>query len=441
MGVMDLLNAAPWLSGLLSNATGLAILQWVTVLTLVLGLAGWHTRIVLPLASIGFLVLGGVLRQYTHLFHTGLVPLYVLVVLCFTTSGDAWSLDRRRRIARGLPVVDRHARLPSYGWAQFSCWTAVAVCYLAAGMSKLRYGGLYWWDSLNVKNNLYTDTLGSLPFGWDLSLRIRLPDSVYAAMGLCALVVELGFIFVLVSRTARKALPLLAVLMHLGILAGQNVLFLDLILLQLIFYDWIPAGVRLGTLLRERPGGMTVTPASSSLHGVRDESRPDPRLASARHAPGRILPALIASAALIAWIFHVEYYPFTSWGMYAARDVSGVSEYYRFLARYDSGRELPLRLADLSAAFREQRDVDLAPRCLTTDPRDQLACTATLRTLASRFNRSHPDRIASIDIQKWRWNFRARPTDPNHGDVVMHTRVIVPSMLSGTGAEAKAWHD
>jgi predicted DCC family thiol-disulfide oxidoreductase YuxK len=50
------------------------------------------------------------------------------------------------------------------------------------------------------------------------------------------------FALVLVSRTARRILPVMMVATHLGILVLQRILFLDLIVLQLVFLDF--AGIR-----------------------------------------------------------------------------------------------------------------------------------------------------------------------------------------------------
>src|SRR5207244_3372524 len=65
-----------------------------TAVRLLAGAVGWHARAVLPLAAVGYLVFGGILRQYSAFYHAGLVPLYVLGVLCFTPCTDAWSMDR-----------------------------------------------------------------------------------------------------------------------------------------------------------------------------------------------------------------------------------------------------------------------------------------------------------------------------------------------------------
>src|SRR5439155_1268539 len=113
--------------------------------------AGWRARATLPLAALGYLIFGGILRHYSAFYHAGLVPLYVLAVLVFTPCVDAWSIDRRRRASRGLPVPEPGRPAAVYGWSRYACWTVVALAYAASGLSKLRNGGLHWWDAANVR--------------------------------------------------------------------------------------------------------------------------------------------------------------------------------------------------------------------------------------------------------------------------------------------------
>jgi predicted DCC family thiol-disulfide oxidoreductase YuxK len=63
------------------------------------------------------------------------------------------------------------------------------------------------------------------------------PDFVFAALGLMTLVLEVGFAAVLFSRIARHIMPIGMALAHLGIFLFQKILFLDLIVLQIVFFD------------------------------------------------------------------------------------------------------------------------------------------------------------------------------------------------------------
>lgn len=240
MGMLQLFYALPiGFDRLVSSEMGLQILKWLTVLFVFLGMIGWWTRFVLPLGAIGTFILGGILRQYDHFYHTGLVPLVLMVVLCCLPCADGWSCDRLWKIYQGkpTPIADRPSLL--YGWARYVCWVVVAQVYLAAGLSKLRIGGFFWWNATNIRSTLYADGLNSTQFDWGLSPYFtNVPDILVALFGIFGLVSELSFPLVLFSSFARRILPFGIMMLHLGIFFLQNVPFFDLIALQLIFFDF-----------------------------------------------------------------------------------------------------------------------------------------------------------------------------------------------------------
>ena len=118
--------------------------------------------------------------------------------------------------------------------------------YVLNGLSKLEQGGLYWWNSTNFRRMLYIDNLIPRWFDWALSLYLApAPDILFAPVALTAVIMEVLYGLVLLSRTARRILPFGAIIMHIGIGLLQRFLFFDLILLQFIFWDldWHPKAV------------------------------------------------------------------------------------------------------------------------------------------------------------------------------------------------------
>jgi predicted DCC family thiol-disulfide oxidoreductase YuxK len=227
------------LDTLVTSEISLSAFQALTELLLFCGLIGWRTRVVLPLAALCHFVLLGILIDYSFFWHQNLVALYVLIVLCFTPCADGWSVDRLRKIAEGTPVPDSSRASLIYGWSRYACWVVIALPYVAAGLGKLREGGLYWWHATNLRTNLYMDTLNPREFNWALSLHlVHVPDVFLSLLGVFALCSEALFGFVLFSRRARRILPIAAIMMHIGIFLLQRVLFIDLILLQLLFFDF-----------------------------------------------------------------------------------------------------------------------------------------------------------------------------------------------------------
>src|SRR5688572_18510992 len=239
MGLLELFYELPiGFRGFVSSATCLHALKWGTIAALFLGAVGLATRWTVPLAAFGCFVAGGIIRQYAWFFHTGLIPLYLLVTLSFTPCGDGWSIDAWRRRKRGK-APDPDLATPTYGWARYACWVVLATPYVLAGLSKLRAGPPIWWSTLNFKKILFGSNLKPMHFDFDGGLAILAwPDWVWWLLGFTAVATELGYGVVLFSRRARRVIPIGMALLHIGILFFQNILFFDLILLQLIFLDF-----------------------------------------------------------------------------------------------------------------------------------------------------------------------------------------------------------
>jgi len=244
LGVMGWLYALPLgFDRLVASETGLHVFQLTTELLLFLGMVGYRTRLVIPLGAVCFAVLGGILRDYSFNWHQGWVPLYVIAILSFTPCGDGWSIDRLLRVVRGQAVPDSDRAVPVYGWSRYTCWVAIAVTYWETGLCKLRGG----WLSLGIADGLraifYEDTLYPREYDWSWSLSLsHAPDSLFILLAGFVLVFESLWIMVLFSRTIRKIWPILTATFHVGVLILQKILFIDLILLQAVFYDF--TGIR-----------------------------------------------------------------------------------------------------------------------------------------------------------------------------------------------------
>ncbi len=256
MGVMTLLHQLPiGLNQFVVSEAGLRVFQGATELFLILGLVGWGTRLVMPLAAICSMVLFGIIREYSFFWHQNLVATYVMFVLSCTPCGDGWSIDRLRRIARDREVPPADRATAGYGWSRYACWVALVLPYVAAGCSKFRNVGWFWWAPQNMRRILYSDTLNPVQFHWTLSLRLaEAPDALFGLLGFVGVWGEALFVLVLVSRLARRVMPILMAGMHMGIIFLQNIVFLDLILLQAIFFDFTSLRTRLGQWYARRWG-------------------------------------------------------------------------------------------------------------------------------------------------------------------------------------------
>jgi predicted DCC family thiol-disulfide oxidoreductase YuxK len=519
------------------SETSLRAFQWLTELLLVLGVVGYQTRIVIPLAAFCHFLLLGILIDHSFFWHQNLVPLYLLFVLSFTPCGDGWSVDRLRKIYQGSAVPPPDRASPVYGWARYACWVTIAWPYVANGLGKLEDGGLFWWAPTNMRSMLYWDSLRPREFNWALSLHLKsAPDLLFGMLGIVAIVTELSFGLVLFSHVARRILPVAAIIMHIGIFLLQRILFLDLILLQFVFFDFTRFRKMIGQWLEARRGRIQVLydglcpfcvrairllarldlfarlefldfhcmelnnynrtqklnltsknleeemyvvsrgsayrgfkayrviavalpvfwplapwlflPGISSLGGLvysliarnrlkllwcdshcplqpSEESESTPFTvgnAARRNFRHAFFVSGITVVALFSWFDRIEFYPFTSWHLYSGVNTTGIIEYHKVLARYESGITSPARLEDgIGALGFDGRYSPFLEQCFG-EPSDINVCRKFLSAQASVYNnnrRIRPgEKITHYEIQQWSWDFRTNPLDPQHGNLV-----------------------
>jgi hypothetical protein len=439
MGLLEVLYALPiGFEQFVASASALTIFQWITALVLLLGAMGWRSRLTVPLGAGCYLLLGGLLRQYAWFYHTGLVPAYVLVWLSFTPCGDGWSYDRLRALRRGqaVPASDRPTAM--YGWARYGCWVVIALPYVAAGLSKLRNGGLYWWDATNFRHILYRSTLSPMQFDFEVALALtRVPDVFVAVLALGSLLGEVLYGLVLVSRYARVILPALMVAMHLGILLLQNILFFDLILLQLAFVDWPKALHHLhGWLIRQgfMPAGLqcwiqrqTVLPLSLGAQApIPPTGAGSARQGPAAHAYYRRRLLTMMAVLMLCWLCRLEFYPFTGMQMFSSYNTSGVILYDKVLAHYASGAIARAPIEQCLGAMADSRYRRVL--AMTWDERQQQVSQEFFQMCGARWNQraAAGERIIQFEVQRWQWDFQAQPQHATYGEVLSRRLYAVP---------------
>ena len=532
-GTMRFLYSLPiGFAAFVTSEISLRAFQWLTELVLFLGVIGWHTRVVIPLGALCHFLLLGTLVDYSFFWHQNLVLLYVMVVLSFTPCGDGWSVDRLWKIYRERVSPDTERASPVYGWSRYACWLVIALPYVEAGLSKLRDGGLLWWNAANMRANFYGDTLNPREFNWAFSLSLApAPDIVFTLLGIFTVVAELSFGMVLFSRVARRILPVLAMMMHIGILVLQRILFLDLILIQFVFFDFNKIRKAIGQWLARhrgriqvlydgfcplcrrtvrllacldifqrlqfldfrlldlneynrtqalnlKPGNLekemyvisrgrayhgfygyraialalpafwllapwlflpVVSSLGASIYGFIARNRMKlfscdshcpvqpveqigvvgvaPRNSAFREFRYSLALSGIVVVAFLCWFYHVEFYPFTSWDVYSYADVSGRVTYLKVFGRDESGKTFRARLEEaIGALSYDARYSRVIQECFG-QPADVSICKKFLAASASVYNnRALPGgKLTHYEIQKWTWDFRNNPSDPNYG--------------------------
>lgn len=394
----------PGYLALLSSPYSLGALQWATAALLFLGLIGFLTRTTLLFGGVGFFFIQAILRHYTYQYHSGLVLLYLVLIIPWTPCAAAWSIDSR------LYPQRRQSSRQSVGLSVYACFAIMAVIYLVCGLSKLRDSGLEWFRADNIEQKLVTDALNPifLDYNWKATIWLvqhHAPEFIFVIIGTFGLVVELGYVTVLFSRVAQFIMPIAAIAMHLGILVFQNLLFLDLLMLQLIFLD----ANRLRDFWWRRLQSEN-SAAAAELSNDRQRSSPSRVSAAA--------VAVLITIFLVAWVWVVEFYPLSAWEMYAAPQRKGPVRYFKVIATLENGGSANIPTRDLSPA--------LLPNCgfvlwkIFDATRHRKIADDFLASYIQRRNRNlaFGSRIISVDVQQWRWDYAVDPNDPRFGQLV-----------------------
>jgi hypothetical protein len=412
MGIMQFFDAIPGWESFISSPTSLQAFEWLTALILLLGIIGWQTRIVIPLGAVFYLVLSGILRHYTRFYHQNLIPIYLIATLSLTPCGDGFSVDRFWKIYRGQTVPATDKSSPIYGWSRYACWIVIALSYFVAGLSKLRNGGLFWWEPINMKYHIYSSALASRPFDWNPVVHlIHAPDILFALLGMVGLYGELAYGLVLFSKKARWIVPPLMGMIHVGIFIFQKVLFLDLIILPLIFWDFTKIQIiienKIIKNINSKNEPLTQISVNRTISSI------------ARKRYQRLIAVLVATL-LSFWLSLIEFYPFTSWGMFSNKNTSGEVIYNGFVVYYESGMIEPAHPEKIiPALFTGGRYGRIISKCLSDELKEVVMCEKFLNTLGSIHNQKiqSGEKITAFEVQLWKWDFLNDASNFNYGNL------------------------
>jgi hypothetical protein len=425
MGAMQFVHRIPGWDRLYSDEAALWWLKTATVVATLLAASGTLTRVCVPTATLLTLVHDGIFREYSHFFHTGLVPAYCGAVLSLAPCGDGWSVDSLFRTNRG-----REDQCVLYGWTRYAIWIVLAATYACAGMSKLRNGSLWWWHGDNLKRMVLTNGLhpDHIPMGMS-GLLATIPSPFFSGLGIVALLVELLYWTVLVSRRARLILPVASIGLHLGILVTQGIPFFDLIAIQAVFLNrrvlnerarfWgISRGAATATVAASLQTSPTI--AHGHLVGEKHSSREAPRSAmpddgdrdqcvTNKHARGLILCAFLVCASAACWIGRVEWYPLTAWQMYSGYSPATRAVYVKVTAISEEGTKREIHPSRFIDAAPWNRDL------IQLQPEQIRATFGAIKRVANEKRRAGEPAIVSLAIEKWVWDFRKEPNSSTFG--------------------------
>jgi hypothetical protein len=211
---LDLMQLA-WRISLLCGAVGLgtAISQWIAFV-------------------LGFYLLG-LPHNFGHTFHFDALLVIAMGILACSKSGDAWSVDAAMSKAQPKPSGE-------YTWPLRAIWTAMSLVFLAAGIAKLRYGGLDWVFSSNLSIVLNRAPYHVSDADPITGIGLWIAQHAWASRLVAAttVAVELGFVTSLFSRTARRFFVPAAFMMLIGIRVLMGPTFGGFLVANVFWVPW-----------------------------------------------------------------------------------------------------------------------------------------------------------------------------------------------------------
>jgi uncharacterized protein YjbJ (UPF0337 family) len=212
VGVVGVLGIGPLDRGVVG-----AILAG-TVISAGLVVAGWRYRVAVPAFALGLLLLTTYQNSWGKLLHTENLLVLHALVLAVSPAADAL-------------VVGAHRRRPDsfrYGWPLRAMALATVLAYVAAGVSKLRYGGLPWMTAENLQSWVAFDLVRKELFGDPyLAAVVDALDHAwpFAVAAVFTVAVELVAPVALLGRRWARVWVTAAWLMHASVLVVMAVGF------------------------------------------------------------------------------------------------------------------------------------------------------------------------------------------------------------------------
>jgi hypothetical protein len=220
----------------------LSVVQMLWRTALLTSALGLFTNLSMAIAAATSFYLLGLPHNFGHTFHFDALLVITCVILACSRAGDAWSIDASIRRS------DAATRLSGeYTWPIRLIWVAMAFVFFAAGVAKLRYGGVAWVASNNMRVVL-TRAAYHVSDGDPITtagLWIARHDWLSQSIAAVAVATELGFALALVSVWARAFFVPAAFIMLLGIRVLMGPTFGGFLVVNAFWVPWDLIGARI----------------------------------------------------------------------------------------------------------------------------------------------------------------------------------------------------
>jgi len=242
----------------------LAVVQWIWKASLLLSCLGLLTRA----STVSSFILGVYLLGLPHNFgkvhHFDALVVIVLGIMALSRCGDACSVDRLMKKARGGSNLSvRRPRVSGeYTWPVRAVWLMFALIFFGAGVSKLRHSGLEWIFSDNMARMLISANILSadppaanfdppVPWGLYIAQYSWLTQLLAAA----TVVLETSYPLALFSRRARWVIVPGVFFMQVGIRVLMGPSFYPFLICNLFWVPWDRVSQAIVPGLRNLSGG------------------------------------------------------------------------------------------------------------------------------------------------------------------------------------------
>ena len=227
------------LSGMPSPGLTAAV-QVAGVVAALLAAAGAWPRVSFPAAFACALFLNLMLNATGKIVHNDLVLTLCLIPLLAVpvAASRVWALPGQWRARRPAMPSGRRLIDVAYGWPIRAAMIIVGLAYLFAGLQKLRYSGIDWVTTDNLRYVLWSAS-DSHAGPNQLALFIAGHDWMAHAFAAASLLTELGFILCLPFARLRRLLVPAVVGLHVGIWLSMGLNYFPQVWAVIaVFVDW-----------------------------------------------------------------------------------------------------------------------------------------------------------------------------------------------------------
>jgi len=240
------------------------VVTMLVALTVVMGLPfvlGLFYRVTAPVFALLFLWIATYRSSWGMIFHTENLLALHLCVLSAAPAADALAWD-----ARGKPASSTLSG--AYGWAARSMSATTAVCYVLAGLAKLKLAGPIWLEGGLLRAQIAYDNLRKIELGSSystLGAELVRYEAPFLVLALMTVALELGAPIALLGRRIALVWALSAWAFHIGVEALMAIPFpyqLSFVAYASLFeveraFDYVAARIRrrVAAVVPERESG------------------------------------------------------------------------------------------------------------------------------------------------------------------------------------------